>query len=703
MSFTSGYKVNANTEYEFTVSNETLNEIVQSDSGITEGDISPYCYTALIDSRIKSVFIQSRKNVMATGFDGWQSENMPYYFIRDTRYIHSNDDINKNDTVYERNFLTWNGTIYPNTPQEKQGTFLITDIKDIKRWFVDFNAGMFITDNFESVITENGVTTPFTGYTGTGYTYLSSTVNVPVIHSDNNNPLLNPDENIHIVNVLVINNELWIGQLNPSCHGQADTGAFQSTYAQYVYSYVKGYLNTSSTPPVIYQRGSDSWAGIAEIKEMDFPDLDNRTTVYRSYVETSNGVILEINGNSGGTFDVLTVSGTHCKDLDTLLTWQSWCGLKFTYNNVMYKPIIQNGVIVGYTDDMTAPSEYDDMTNVTGNNISPIPPTPSAPTGDKEIDMPLAYIGGTAGMVDFIKINAAGLASADDIADAVSRFDITTIGKDLLRNFVAFKCYAVLNIDDSVVRDIKVAGHILKDENDHALQGEYIGAIAPVDFSAGRIEPMYNDYRDYAPYTRIQMYVPFCGWFDLPSWCMGKEITGTMFTDLYNGTVKAVIYASRTVVAEVGGCCAFDIPFAAESTGMKAGAVISSALNTAAMAGATIAAPNIATGIAAVSSAANFISAANSNGTTLKGVMGDGSNTNGLLHVYIKTTRPNAPNDKKTIPDKYKHEYGIPCYKELTLTAGDGYTQIMDANIEGAMTDREKQLIIDGFRHGLIL
>lgn len=386
---------------------------------------------------------------------------------------------------------------------------------------------------------------------------------------------------------------------------------------------------------------------------------------------------------------------------NALLYWAG-CGVKFTAGTKTYKPIIENGWVIGYTDNMDTPSELDKWTYGANNHGTLIPPS-GAPSGDVETDMPLAYIGGTAGMVSFIKINEAGLASADDIAESLSRFDITTIGKDLLRNFVAFKCYAVLNIDDSVVRDIKVDGHTLKDSGDNALQGEYIGGVSPVDFSAGKIEPLYNDYRDYAPYTHIQMYVPFCGWFDLPSWCMGKEITGTMFTDIYNGTVKAVIYANKTVVAEVGGCCAFDIPFAAESTGMKAGAVISSALSTIAMTGATIAAPNIATGIAAVSSAANLISAANANGTTLKGVMGDGSNTNGLLHVYIKTTRPNSPDGNTKIPEQYKHEKGIPCFKQLTLTAGDGYTQILDANITGVMTDREKQMIIDGFRHGLIL
>lgn len=370
------------------------------------------------------------------------------------------------------------------------------------------------------------------------------------------------------------------------------------------------------------------------------------------------------------------------------------------------KPIITNGLVVGFSEDAATPSEIDNITNVTGNNISPFPPSPTGGDNEnKEIEMPLAYIGGTGGFVQFIKINSAGLASADDISAALSRFDITTIGKDLLRNFVSYKCFAVLNIDpdDTVTRQITVDGHGLTDENDQPLNGQVIGSVLPIDFTIGTPTRYFNDFRDYAPYTKIEAYVPFCGWFSLPPWCIGHKITGTMFTDLYNGTVKAVIFAGQTVVAEVGGCCAYDIPFVADATGAKAGAVISSALSTAAATAATVSIPNVATGISAVTSAANTICAINSNDTTLKGVLGDGSNLNGLLHCYLKVTRPQSPTRTNVIPDTYKHEIGIPTCKELTLTAGDGYTQIMDANIEGSMTAREKQMIIDGFRRGLIL
>lgn len=397
------------------------------------------------------------------------------------------------------------------------------------------------------------------------------------------------------------------------------------------------------------------------------------------------------------------------KNLNVVKRLQACVGLKIYIGNNktnVIKPIIENGLVVGYSENIETPSEVDNITNVTGNNISPFPPSPiGGDNENKEIEMPLAYIGGTGGFVQFIKINSAGLASADDISAALSRFDITTIGKDLLRNFVSYKCFAVLNIDpdDTVTRQITVDGHGLTDENDQPLNGQVIGSVLPIDFTIGTPARYFNDFRDYAPYTKIEAYVPFCGWFSLPPWCIGHKITGTMFTDLYNGTVKAVIFAGQTVVAEVGGCCAYDIPFVADATGAKAGAVISSALSTAAATAATVSIPNVATGISAVTSAANTICAINSNDTTLKGVLGDGSNLNGLLHCYLKVTRPQSPTRTNVIPDTYKHEIGIPTCKEITLASGDGYTQIMDANIEGSMTAREKQMIIDGFRHGLIL
>lgn len=378
-------------------------------------------------------------------------------------------------------------------------------------------------------------------------------------------------------------------------------------------------------------------------------------------------------------------------------------GIHFVFNGDVLKPLIVGGIVVGYgsLEQESELDKYNDLNH-------PVPTSGGGGGGvggdvsDKEVSMPTRMLSGSAGMVTYYEINKAGTATANQISDAISRFDITLIGKDLMRNLISFKAFALLPV--SLFNNIiHIAGRDLKDANDNYLMGDVITAVNKINLGSITVPTLYNDYRDYAPYTKIEMYVPLCGWFTLPEWVIGKSVSGEMFVDIYNGTVKAVIKASSTVVAEVGGNAAYDIPFVAESTGMKAGAVISSALNTAVTAGMFATAPTASTGAAALSSAANLASSINTNATTLKGVLGDGSNVNGLTSVYIKVTRPKSPNEVTDIPDKFKHNHGIPCMQQLTIAAGDGFTQVLEPDVTGNMTAAEKQMIIDGFRHGLII
>lgn len=378
-------------------------------------------------------------------------------------------------------------------------------------------------------------------------------------------------------------------------------------------------------------------------------------------------------------------------------------GIHFVFNGDVWKPLITGGIVVGYgsLEQESELDKYNDLNH-------PVPTSGGGGGGvggdvsDKEVSMPTRMLSGSAGMVTYYEINKSGTATANQISEAISRFDITTIGKDLMRNLISFKAFALLPV--SLFNNIiHIAGRDLKDANDNYLTGDVITAVNKINLGSITVPTLYNDYRDYAPYTKIEMYVPLCGWFTLPEWVIGKSVSGEMFVDIYNGTVKAVIKASSTVVAEVGGNAAYDIPFVAESTGMKAGAVISSALNTAVSAGMFATAPTVHTGTAALSSAANLASSLNTNATTLKGVLGDGSNVNGLTSVYIKVTRPKSPNEVTDIPEKFKQNHGIPCMQQLTLAAGDGFTQVLEPDVSGTMTAAEKQMIIDGFRHGLII
>ena len=369
----------------------------------------------------------------------------------------------------------------------------------------------------------------------------------------------------------------------------------------------------------------------------------------------------------------------------------------YFYADKIYKPIIANGIVTGYTDDLSTSSDIDNWDGNTIHNIPVTPPEPPAPSGDIEIDMPTNIYSVSAGMVTYYAMTDTEMLKLEDAFNTYNA-SIWNVGKDLMSNIVSLKCFALTKaqlFESSFNNIVHIGGVDMKDSQDNYVMGDTALVTKKIPLGSINIDETYHDYRDYSPYTKIEMYVPFCGWFSLPPWCMGRTITGDLMVDIPNGTCKAVIKSGMTVVAEVGGCCAIDIPFTATATGAKTANIIS----------------NIASGAVAafnptpqhlVSASIGIMQAVNENYTNIKGVMGDGSNINGLDTVYVKITRP-APTEDGGISAQYKHERGIPCGKSIELQAGDGFTQIMDAQITGNMTAAEKQMIIDGFKHGLNL
>lgn len=393
-------------------------------------------------------------------------------------------------------------------------------------------------------------------------------------------------------------------------------------------------------------------------------------------------------------------------DLDAILKQCAGCGLYFEYNGTIYKPVVEGGIVTGYTDNLMHNSEWDLINDVTGNTIPNVPNSGGGggANGDELTDMlSRGQFYGSGLTKYYVDPPAAKLQKA------LGDWDNISTGKDVLQNLLSYKilCFPSTTFSNGMTDPFVIAGVELKDENDATITAKRLTSTGAVNLPTITITPTFNDFRDYAPYTKIQMFIPLCGWFDLPPWCMGRSIGGEMYINPYSGTVRCLVRADGNVVAELGGNASIDLPFNATAVGMKSAAVISNLIQTAGAVGRAAMLPTVNTLAGAGSAALGTICAMNANYTESKGTMGDGSNVYGLYNVYIKITRPatidNSGNSIVTIPTQYCHDYGRPCNKQLTLTAGDGYTQIMDANITGAMTDREKQMIIDGFRHGLIL
>ena len=70
-----------------------------------------------------------------------------------------------------------------------------------------------------------------------------------------------------------------------------------------------------------------------------------------------------------------------------------------------------------------------------------------------------------------------------------------------------------------------------------------------------------NCFLDYAPYTSIQLYIPFCGTIDLnPDDVMGKRVDVQLLIDFTTGNCDAFISVGNLVIKTASGQCAIDIP-----------------------------------------------------------------------------------------------------------------------------------------------
>ena len=64
-----------------------------------------------------------------------------------------------------------------------------------------------------------------------------------------------------------------------------------------------------------------------------------------------------------------------------------------------------------------------------------------------------------------------------------------------------------------------------------------------IDFGTRTIKPRYNDFRDYAPYTSVELYLPLAGTIALDvNYCMGHNITVKYYYDVLTMSCVAAVY-----------------------------------------------------------------------------------------------------------------------------------------------------------------
>lgn len=250
---------------------------------------------------------------------------------------------------------------------------------------------------------------------------------------------------------------------------------------------------------------------------------------------------------------------------------------------------------------------------------------------------------------------------------------------------------------------IKVGGVNLGGINNVDISGENANLFT---WYLNEIPAHFNNFLDYAPYTDIELYLPYIGFVNLdPVEVMGKSLTIQYAVDYMTGNATAYILRPNAdgvdeLIMTCEGRIAIDIPVTARNAAEVARNILMTGVNSAGgliNAGASIA--QIATGnivggalgaaTGAASLASTGISLINSMRTHYtKGAVGDGYNgwyAPQTPHVII--TRPviNEPAD-------YAHYYGRPSGKTKRLGDLEGFTRVASVHVENVATATQDEL-----------
>lgn len=383
-------------------------------------------------------------------------------------------------------------------------------------------------------------------------------------------------------------------------------------------------------------------------------------------------------------------------------------GLKFKYNNENYKPIISQGVVTGYTTDMTVPSDFDNWTDISGHNISPSPPVPPVPGDDEDNTDPVSTTGAPFGTgLAHYYVTTVDSAVLGQISEALGSWNIDSTKKDLYRNLISCKILKPPAGIPSTPSTFEIYG-VKPQYNGADISIPAVNGNPDITFGPYSISRKFNDFRDYAPYTRAEIFLPYCGWCALPSHVIGRSVSVSYFTDVIAGTVKAVVFCEANPVAEAAGVMAYDIPFAAQNVGAKIQAANTgmlaygkAALQLSAGIGQAVATKgkqglgSIVNGAFGVAAGYNQLSmAANENYTEISGKAGDGCALAGIDTIIIKIVRPKygAYTTPPYVPDGFAHTVGFLSMKQAKVSAASGL--ILCDNVDtsgiGKATDAER-------------
>ena len=230
-----------------------------------------------------------------------------------------------------------------------------------------------------------------------------------------------------------------------------------------------------------------------------------------------------------------------------------------------------------------------------------------------------------------------------------------------------------------------------------------------INMGSVNVQQKWGSYLDYSPYSKCEIYLPYLGLHSLDideimSPCkmdgsmpaeQGSTLSLVYRLDILTGVIVAKVKINGEIRYQFSGKVGATIPLTGQTFAQLVQGIVTAGaglITTVATSG--MAAPMVASAAAI----AGTIQAQKPNVERIGNISGDAS----MLATnvpYIILTTPNKP-----YLEKQQEFTGFPSYKSGLLSEFSGYTEVIDAHVEGiSCTDQERAEILSLLKAGVIL
>lgn len=215
--------------------------------------------------------------------------------------------------------------------------------------------------------------------------------------------------------------------------------------------------------------------------------------------------------------------------------------------------------------------------------------------------------------------------------------------------------------------------------------------IFEIDCGTFPVPQFYGAYLDYEPFSKCEIYLPYCGTFNLSmDDISGKTLSVKYRVDLLTGLCVAYVIIDGTVRYNFTGSCAVNIPISSRSFENLYNSIMG--LVGSMFGGGNFSAPSIGSVAGAVSSGKNQI--------THGGIASGNAGFLGVQKPYLIFNIPRV-----AIPKGLNTYTGYPIFATYKLGDLTGYTEVEEIHLEnmGTATKDEIDRVVSLLKGGVIL